>query len=189
MNAQRLLTGAALAVTLMLGFWLARNALPPPIKFQPLQQGTDYSAQGITLTQMRADGKPRYRLRASALAHTLPDRLTRLTDPVLVVYPEHGPPVTLRSPSAILMPGDTIVHMPQQVVITRPDAQGHEIRVTTEDVTVDTRRQTATSSRPTRIQAPHAVTDGTGLNANFKQQTFDLLKDVHSVYTPIRPTR
>ncbi|OBS09109.1 LPS export ABC transporter periplasmic protein LptC [Acidihalobacter prosperus] len=186
MNAQRLLTGAALAVTLLLGLWLARHVLPPPLKVAPLARGTDYSADDITLTQMRRDGQPRYRLRATHLAHTLPDRLTRLTDPVLVVYPEHGAPVTLRSPSAVLLPGDTVVRMPERVVITRQDAQGRTIRVISNDVTVDTRRQIATSPKPTRIEGPGYVTRGIGLDANFKQQVFDLLKDVNSVYT--RPT-
>ncbi|AOU99031.1 LPS export ABC transporter periplasmic protein LptC [Acidihalobacter yilgarnensis] len=186
MSLQRLLTGAALALTLMLGYWLARHSLPPPLKMEPLTHGTDYAAEGVTLTQWRSNGHRRYRLQAVHLTHTLPDRLTRLTDPVLVVYPERGPPVTLRSPSAILLPGDTIVQMPERVLITRQNTQGQTIHVISSNVTVDTRQQTATSPAPTRIEGPGYVTQGIGLSANFKQQFIDLLKDVHSVYT--RPT-
>lgn len=183
MNIRRLLTGAAVATTLLLGIWLSKHLLPPPIKVTPLTQGADYSAQDITLTQFRQSGQLRYRLRASHLSHTLPNRQTRLTNPVLVVYPEQGPPVTMTSPNAILMPGDTVVRMPDQVVMTRIDAHGQRIRATSSDVTIDTRLQTATSPSPSQIEGPGYVTHGIGLDINFKQQLFNLLKEVHSVYT------
>lgn len=187
MKIQRLMTGAAIAITLLLGVWLSKHLLPPPIKVAPLTHGTDYTARNITLTQFRASGQLRYRLRAAHLSHTLPDRQTRLTDPVLVVYPEQGTPVTMSSPNAILMPGDTVVRMPDQVVITRIDEQGQRIRALSSNVTVNTRQQTASSPSPSQIEGPGYVTHGVGLDVNFRKQLFSLLKDVQSVYTRPSP--
>lgn len=189
MSLQRFLTGIALAFTAFLIFWFARHALPPPIKFKPLNQGTNYSAQGITLVQLRKSGHIRYRLKASHLAHTLPNRYTHLTNPVLVVYPKQRHPAKLQSPTAIVLPGNTTIQMPKRVIITQKNMQGQTMHVISSDVTVDTNQQTATSPASTRVEGPSYVTQGIGLQANFKLQIFNLLKNVHSVYTQPASTR
>lgn len=187
MKAQRLLTGAAIIITLLLGFWFARHLLPPPIKLVPFTHGTDYTAQNITLTQFHTNGQLRYRLTATHLAHTLPDRLTRLSQPILMVYPEQGTPITLSSPSAILKANDTIIKMPERVLLTGADGRGRPIRILSSNVTVDTQQQTATSPAPTQINGPGYVTLGDGLDVSLRQQIFNLLKDVRSVYSPADP--
>lgn len=189
MTLQRFLTGTALLITALLIFWFARHALPPPIKIQPLNRGTNYSAEGITLVQMRKNGHVRYRLRAAHLAHTLPNRYTHLTNPVLVLYPKQGRPTTVQSPTALILPGNTTIQMPRRVIITQKNRHGQTMHVTSSNVTVDTNQQTATSPAPTRIEGPRYVTHGTGLQANFKLQIFNLLKNVQSVYTQPAQTR
>jgi len=183
MTLQRFLIGTSLLVTAFLIFWFARHALPPPIKIKPLNQGTNYSAQGITLVQMRKSGHIRYRLRASHLAHTLPNRYTHLTNPVLVVYPKQAHPTTLQSPTALILPGNTTIQMPGRVIMTQKNKHGQTMHVISSNVTVNTNLQTATSPAATRVEGPRYVTHGTGLHANFKLQIFNLLKNVHSVYS------
>lgn len=181
MNAQRLWYGLVALVTAAMIAWLVNQLFPPPVKAHPPIRGINYRASDITLTQMRADGKPRYRVRATTLTHTLPDDITHLQDVVLTVYPRTGEPVTLSAPRADIQAAGIHIHMPKQVVITRAGPDG-ELKLLTSDLYINTRTQIARSQAPTTLEAPSYHAEGLGLRANFADHTFELLRQVRSTY-------
>ncbi|MEJ2632943.1 MAG: LPS export ABC transporter periplasmic protein LptC [Acidihalobacter sp.] len=181
MNAQRLWYGAVALATVAMAAWLLGQLVPPLSKPHPPTSGVDYRASGITLTQMRTNGKPRYRLQATTLTHTLPDDITHLQDVVLTVYPQTGAPVILTTPRADLQADGEHVHMPERVVITRSATDG-ELKLVTSDLYVNIRTQTATSQAHTTIDAPGYHVQGLGLHADFADHVFELLREVRSTY-------
>ena len=181
MNAQRLWHDVVVLATAAMAAWLLGQLMPPLSKPHPPTSGVNYRASGITLTQMRTDGQPRYRLQATGLTHTLPDDVTHLQNVVLTVYPLHGPPVVLNSPSADLQADGEHVHMPERVVITRA-TDGGELRLVTSDLYVNIRAQTANSQAHSTIDAPGYHAEGLGLRADFADHVFELLRAVRSTY-------
>lgn len=181
MNAQRLWLGIVILATVAMIAWLYAQLAPPLIHPHAPLSGVDYRANGITLTQMGGNGRPRYRLRAAGLTHTLPDGVTHLQDVVLTIFQTAGGPITLTTPRAELQADDEHVHMPDQVVITRPD-NGGSVRLTTSDLYLNIRDQTADSQAATTLDGPGYHIRGLGLHGNFADHVFELLRDVHSTY-------
>ena len=181
MNAQRLWIGAVVLATVAMSAWLVSQLMPPLSRPHSPTSGVDYRASGITLTQMRADGNPHYRLQAATLTHTLPDGITHLKQVVLTVYPLQGTPIVLTSPVAELAADGNHVRMPDRVVVTRATAGG-EMRLVTSGLRLDIRTQTAQSQAFSTIDAPGYHAEGLGLRANFADHVFELLRNVRSRY-------
>ena len=181
MNAQRLWYGLVVLATVAMTAWLLGQLIPPLSKPHPPTSGVDYRASGITLTQMRSNGKPHYRLQAASLTHTLPDDVTHLQNVTLTVYPQNGTPVVLTTPRADMQADGEHVHMPERVVVTR-STNGGELRLVTSDLYVNIRTQTATSQAHSTIDAPAYHAEGLGLHADFADHVFELLRKVRSTY-------
>lgn len=181
MNAQRFWISAVILATVAMSAWLLSQLMPPLSRPHPPTSGVDYRASGITLTQMRADGKPHYRLQATTLTHTLPDGITHLKHVILTVYPLQGTPIVLTSPVAELLAHGNHVYMPDRVVITRASTGG-ELRLVTSDLRLNIHAQTAQSQAFSTIDAPGYHVQGLGLRANFTDHVFELLRDVRSRY-------
>ena len=186
MKPQHLVTGVVLFAAAALAAWLYLQLTPQAPRRNALPGGIDYRASGIVLTQYGHSGRPRYRLDAARLAHTVPDDITHLYTLTLTLFPATGAPVVLKTARAELLADGEHVSMPDTVRIRRRDARG-EIRLTTARVMVDIPRQTATSAAPTRITGPGFEVSGLGMQADFADHVFTLLHDVNSTYRPGAP--
>lgn len=92
------------------GWWLQRPRDGEEAGSQPGERRPDYVVEGVRGLVLDTDGLPHRRLDAERLRHYPDDGSSELDEPVLIVYPDEGPPWRARSRSArINADGDEVL--------------------------------------------------------------------------------
>ncbi len=181
MNWQRFSLGASIILLPAILIWLTWLLTSPLGKPHPPVRGVNYRATDIILTQFRTDGKPRYRIRATHLTHTLPDDITHLIDVHLTLFPTRGVPLLMTAPLALILADHQHILLPKRAVISRHLKTGR-LRLVTANVMIDTRTRIAQTPGLATLTSPGLQTSGRGLRLDLNGQTIKFEHHVTSIY-------
>lgn len=181
MSWQRFSLGTFIILLPAILIWLTWLLTAPLGKPHPSVRGVNYQATDILLTQFRTDGKPRYRIRAAHLTHTLPDDITHLIDVHLTLFRTRGAPLLMTTPLALILADHQHILLPQRAVIFRHLKTG-QLRLVTTNVMIDTRTRIVQTPRLATLTGPGFQTSGRGLRLDLNRQTIKFEHHVTSLY-------
>ena len=196
------------AVTMLV---VERRSGPPvsPLPVATLEGEPDIYMQSPVVSQYRSDGTLEYRLVARSAAHFQPDALTRLEQPRLTLFREHGAPWTLsaragtlRRPPPLEAEGapaplaaggadpvtEEVIFLEDDVRVEQADANDDRFRLTTPSLRLYPRRQYAETDQDVMIESSFGRTAATGLKGDLLRGLLELsAPDRARVHTVLQP--
>lgn len=160
-----------LALMLLAGgsWWLAQTLTPKEViepKVDPSQ--VDYYSKDITRTVLNAEGKPKERLFTPLLTHYKDDDRTELDQPTQTLFKTDGQPWVIHSESGTLVSGGKEVLLHGDVLITRNNDKGEELRIMTSNVKYIPDRNYAETDEHVLMLGPNDASSGTGGQVYFE---------------------
>lgn len=180
-SPKSLATYCALGV-IALGTWWAAEWLMPKEESTAKQTPgrVDYYSNHIRRTVMDETGRPKQLLVADTLTHYENDNHTELSQPVLTLYTQEGPPWIIEAESALLPgEGDEIFLNGAVLVHRDADQNGRTIRIETSNARVEPNQNYAETQDFVRVLSPPDTLTGTGAKAWFGDDLkFNILSNV-----------
>lgn len=141
----------------------------------------DYYSRSVTRTVLDESGKPRQKLKASALYHYPDDDRTELREPVLTLYQQDKTPWVIRAETAILPAGGEVIHLNGAVSISRADdGGGRKLDILTRNVRLKPGEDYAETSEYIELLSPPDRLSGKGAEVHFGDDVkVRLLSEVH----------
>ncbi len=144
----------------------------------------DYAIRDFEMAAMDDTGKPRHHLTALSMEHYADDDSAKLERPNLQVYRKNGEPWVVKSDSALVYQGGSVVHMQGAVQMRRLDEAGQtSMQVDTRDLWVYADQEYAESAEAVVIQDSMGVTRAEGMKVDIKAGRLQLLAAVRGEYT------
>lgn len=118
-------------------WWLFQHTRLEELSEQDTKSSAAYFVDGLELTAMTPDGKPKHVLRAKRLVHFDADDRTELTEPQLTVFGKGAPPWEIQAASGSVSGKGDRVRLNGRVEIERAEgATTRPIRVITSDLDI-----------------------------------------------------
>jgi len=145
-------------------WWLLDHTRLEELAEPDTKASADYFVDGLELTAMTPDGKPKHVLRAEHLSHYDADERTELAAPHLTIFGEDTPPWEIKAASGSVSGKGDRVRLNGRVEIERAEsAAARPIRVITSDLDIypdaeyaETTRHVEASSRSDWVRADGA---------------------------------
>lgn len=161
-------------------WWLAESLVPqepPPPKLDGGQ--IDYISKNIRRTVLTAEGKTKEVLVAELMTHYKNDDRTELEKPVMTLYKEKGEPWVIRSDTGTSLSGGEAVWLRGNVLITRKNDKGEEMKIITRNVKYIPNKDYAETSEHVLMVSSSDTTSGEGAQVYFEPVLkINLLGDV-----------
>jgi lipopolysaccharide export system protein LptC len=167
----------ALLVTLAaLTFWLDRALQPVPAVTRDVSNlDPDYIVDGLSASEMDAQGRLTHTLRAQKMTHYPDEDLTVLIEPRFVAYPEGEPPVTITSRQGRMSGNGENVYFEREVRVVRaPSGNAGELIVQTNFLHVIPDAKIAQTGEPVTIRDANLLVNASGLELNSETRVLKL---------------
>jgi lipopolysaccharide export system protein LptC len=180
-----LLTLAFMLVLAGGSFWLLKRS-------EPSANGTpanarrglpDYTMHDFRYVSVAPDGKISYLVEGERLDHFPDSDDSTIREPRLTRYAADRPPMTLRSVSARINGDHSEIHLHDQVLLRRPQANdASELTVNSDYMLVLTTKDVVTSDRPVQGHQGTSSLKGIGMVADNAQRTLKLQSQVSATF-------
>ncbi len=161
-------------------WWVAENITPKDIiEPQANQDQVDYYSKNITRTVLNEEGIPKEKLFAPLMTHYKNDDRTELDKPIETLYKKQGEPWIIHASSGTLLSKGETVLLHGDVLITRKNDKGEEMRIITTNVKYIPNQDYAETADHVLMLGPNDASSGNGAQVNFEPALkINLLSDV-----------
>ncbi len=161
-------------------WWLADRLSPEQAPESRVDQSqVDYYSKNIHRTVLNMEGKPKEVLFAELMTHYKDDDRTEMVKPVLTLYKSKGEPWIIHSDTGTSLSGGKAVLLHGDVLITRKNDKGEELRIITKNVKYNPETEYAETAEHVLMLGPHDASSGTGAQIYFEPTLkINLLADV-----------
>ncbi|MCB1866369.1 MAG: LPS export ABC transporter periplasmic protein LptC [Chromatiales bacterium] len=157
-----------LVLAVAVSAWLAGTLRDDDRRATSDSNRPDYIATSLDAITMDPQGRPKYRLQASTLAHYPSDNSTRLFRPRLRIHDEPRPAWDLHAERAWVSADGNEVLLDENVRLRRPGATGSEpMRVDTSQLRVQPRNHYAETDRHVTLASGSSTLEGMGMKSWF----------------------
>jgi len=132
--------------------------------------------------QFNADGSLHSELTSPKVEHLLTSEISLLQTPDLLLYQDNPQPWRIRSEKAEVSPDGKQVELIDNVRISRRDEKNRDTQLTSTKMTLFPENDYATTDVPVRIETPHGITKGIGMQAWLKERRLSLLNAARGQY-------
>ena len=163
--------GLLLLIALALGSsWLAMMGGaqgPPP---RPAENSPAYFVEGLTLTALDEQGRPRHVLRSERLAHYDRDGRTELAQPSLTVYDGSEPPWMISASSGwVSQKGDLVLLQGEVTIVREETGDSRPLRVHTSELRVLPEEEYAETDQFVQVFSRNDWIESTGAKVWFAE--------------------
>ncbi len=157
-------------------FWLEQAVKAPAAGSDAAKRhDPDLIVENFTTVRYSAQGAPAYSLQARKMVHYPDNELTHLEAPRIASFSPDAPPTRITALQAELSKnGDEAFFYGNVVVLREAGKEQPELRVTTERLRIDQKKDTAHTDDPVVIVQGNSVLKGVGMDADRKARTFVL---------------
>ena len=171
-----------MALILLAGgtWWLAETLAPKEVTEQKVEHDQiDYYSKNIHRTVLTEEGIAKEMLFAPLMTHYKNDDRTELDKPTQTLYKKDGEPWVIHSDWGTLTAGGKEVFLRGDVLITRKNEKGDELRIMTTNVKYIPEKEYAETDEHVLMLGPDDASSGTGAQVYFKPDLkINLLADV-----------
>lgn len=146
--------------------------------------GPDYVADNIAMSEVDAQGQLSRRLDGQRLTHHPEPELFVLEQPHMQLYRNSLPAWDVHALRATSPDPGHDVWLSGQVSAVRDARLGPPLQLATTRLHADPRNSTMDTPEPVRITGPQGTVTGTGMQADLKRNTLELLSAVEVRYAP-----
>jgi len=150
-------------------WWLAENLAPKDnggAKVDTSQ--VDYYSKNIHRTVLTPEGVPKEVLFAELMTHYKDDNRTVMDKPVMTLYKKGGEPWIIHAEKGTSLAGGTAVLLHGNVLITRKNDKGEEMKIYTANVKYTPETEYAETAERVLMEAKDDTTSGTGAQVYFE---------------------
>ena len=168
-------------VVLAGGAWWVAEEITPKDIIEPKanKDQVDYYSKNITRTVLTAEGIPKEKLFAPLMTHYKNDDRTELDQPTDTLYKKGQEPWVIHSATGTLLSKGETVLLHGDVLITRKNDKGEELRIITSNVKYIPADDYAETAEHVLMLGPDDASSGTGAQVNFEPSLkINLLADV-----------
>lgn len=171
----------ALVLLAIGSLWLVKELGPKdvsePKKVDKSQ--VDYYSKNLTRTVLTPEGTLKEKLFAPLLTHYKNDDRTELDKPIQTLFKKEGRPWVIQSESGTLTAGGKEVFLHGDVLITRMNDKGEELKIVTSHVKYIPDQEYAETDEHVLMIGPGDASSGNGAQVNFEPYLqIKLLADV-----------
>ncbi len=180
-----LLTLAFMLVLAGGSFWLLKRSEPSAdgAPADARRGLPDYTMHDFRYVNVAPDGKLSYLVEGEQLDHYPDSDDSTIRQPRMTRYAADRPPMTLRSTSARINGDHSEIHLHDQVLLRRPQAnQAGELTVNSDYMLVLTKKDLVTSDRTVQGRQGSSTLKGTGMIADNAQRTLNLKSQVSATF-------
>jgi len=161
-------------------WWVAEEITPKDIiESKANKDQVDYYSKNITRTVLTAEGIPKEKLFAPLMTHYKDDDRTELDKPIETLYKKKGEPWVIHASSGTLLAKGETVLLHDDVLITRKNDKGEEMRIITTNVKYIPNKDYAETADHVLMLGPNDASSGNGAQVNFEPALkINLLTDV-----------
>lgn len=173
--------GKLALLLLALGTWWLADKLTPKFVAEKKSDTSqmDYFSKDITRTVLTDQGIPKEKLFAPMMTHYRDRDRTELESPTQTLYKKDAQPWVIHSEKGTLLDGGKEVLLRGDVLITRKNDQGEELRIMTKNVKYIPDQEYAETDEHVLMLGPNDASSGTGAQVNFEPALLiKLLADV-----------
>ena len=171
-----------LLILLAGGTWWLSDYFSPKdtVEHKAKHDHIDYYSKNITRTVLTTEGKPKEMLVASMMTHYKgDDDRTELNQPIQTLYKKDGQPWVIHSSEGTLLNGGETVLLRGDVLITRKNDKGEELRIITSNVKYIPDQEFAETAEHVKMIGPNDESSGMGAEVKFEPfLVINLLADV-----------
>ena len=139
----------------------------------------DYYSGNIHRTVLTPEGNRKEVLFSELMTHYKDDDRTEMVKPVLTLYKSKGEPWIIHSDTGTSQSGGKAVLLHGNVLITRKNDKGEELRIITKNVKYIPETEYAETAEHVQMLGPHDASSGTGAQVYFEPALkINLLADV-----------
>lgn len=185
----RVLAALAVIAVIATGFLLAerRQARSArPAGDEPTTVDAGYAARNAEIVETGSDGRPLYTLRASTIRQLPNDETVALEDVWMEFRDTSGNVWTARADHGRILEDAAHVRLRGAVQVSGvlPGAGGQQARITTEQLSFDTRSEIVRTHAPVRLDWSGRQLSALGLVASLKAHHVRLESNVHGLFPP-----
>lgn len=151
------------------------------------ESGPDYVAEGIAMTEIDARGQLSRRLEGRRLVHQPAPELFTLEHPRMHLYSNGLPAWVVHALRATSPDPGHDVWLSGEVIAVRDARLGMPMQLATTRLHADPRGNRLDTPEIVHITGPQGTVTGTGLRADLKRNTLELLAAVEVRYAPSYP--
>ncbi len=179
-ESKNLLSFFLLVLLAGITWWLAEKLSPKEEVASKLDQSqVDYYSKNLHRMVLSTEGKPKEVLVADLMTHYKNDDRTEMDKPVLTLYKNKGEPWIIHSATGTSLAGGKTILLHGDVLITRKDDKGEELRIITKNVTYIPDTEYAETAEHVLMLGPNDASSGTGAQVYFSPALkINLLADV-----------
>ncbi len=163
------------------GTWWLADLLGPKEETESKvdQSQVDYYSRNIHRTVLSPEGKRKEVLFSELMTHYKDDDRTEMVKPVMTLYKNKGEPWIIHSDTGTSFSGGKAVLLNGNVLITRKNDKGEELRIITKNVKYNPETEYAETAEHVLMLGPHDASSGTGAQVYFEPELkINLLADV-----------
>lgn len=176
---------ALICVIVVIGRWVYEAKEPETSDPNTNARTPDYTFEGVTLTNIDPSGIPVYRIDAPMMAHFGDDDSAELESPVMQVFRENAPPLTVRSEQAWIASGRSEILLRGEVTILRPELDSRStLTIETKNLRVFPEQQTATTEESVLAISEDYRLYGEGGSLNLEKGYLRIHHRARGLYAP-----
>jgi len=158
------------------------NPVSPETAAEPEPRQVDFFVINAQRMQFKADGSLHSELKSPKIEHFLDNEISLLQTPDLLIYQDSSPPWQVQSELAEVSPDGKRVELIRNVRISHRDEKNRDMLVTSPHMTLLPEDHYASTDAPVRIESPHGISSGIGMQAWLKERRLNLLKNARGQY-------
>ena len=173
------------AILALFSWWLLQYTGLIEIKKKgPAQKSPDYFSTGYSKWEMDEQGKPKSKLVADEMNHTVTYWATSAKNPTMTFYNENVPPWVIQAATGTLSSDGLKLMLNGKVTVNRAKAEGvRPLTVNTSNLLVNPKTSYAETKAWAQLISPPHVTAGTGMKVRFAEPIhLELLSKVKGKY-------
>ncbi len=138
--------------------------------------------KNFSLTNTDVQGKVKSEIFSPQTNYAVADKKTIMHTPKMIMHRGKDKPISITADSADVFHETNTTVLQKNVVVTMPDQRNKNIELTTEELTIDNKLQTASTDKRATIEHGKGKMHGTGLEFNPNTQRIKFLNKVSGSY-------
>jgi len=148
----------------------------------PQQLYYSHQFKNFSLTNTNTHGEAQSIIYSPSTRMLTEEQKSLMDDPKIIMYREQEPPIEITSNHAQIFHNEHLTSLQDNVRVTMPGENKNNIIMTTEQLTLDNRTQTAKTDLPATILHGKGNMQGTGLEFNPHTKQIKFLNKVRGIY-------
>lgn len=175
-----------LAVMLLIAvfaLWLQEDIKQqPPAQDMGSEHFPDYFMDNFNINSLNSDGATSFTIQASHMKHYADDDSAELENPLLE-FMDTGRQISIRAGRATYLQQENLVHLYDQVVITRKAGNSQdELTIETDYLKINTRSRVAETDQPAQVSSQELRLNARGLIYDNTRGRLKLTSQVKGIY-------